>query len=91
MRDAAPCALLGSRHTLADPGLAESIDVVWAPVSSFALLQLFGRNAAVAGFVEELLPGTDVIPTATIYWILEQRNRNADRQRPHPPPQDKRF
>ena len=45
------------------PGAAESIDVVWAPISAFLLLQLFGRmDVAAFGMVEELLPFTDFIP-----------------------------
>ena len=54
------------------PGLGELIDVVWAPVSASIFLMTFGKKAAFGAafnFVEELLPGTDFIPTFTIAWF----------------------
>ena len=50
----------------------EAADVGWAPISAFLVYKLYG-NGLVAGiaFVEELLPGLDIIPTATIAWFLE--------------------
>lgn len=55
------------------PGLAEIIDVIWAPISGLILASMYkgntGKAAAVFGFLEEILPGTDVIPTFTLTWI----------------------
>jgi hypothetical protein len=55
------------------PGLAEIIDVVWAPVSGLLLAKMYkgnvGKVAGVFGFLEEIIPGTDIIPTFTITWI----------------------
>jgi hypothetical protein len=55
------------------PGLAESIDLVWAPLAGFLMTRMYpGRVGMVAGvltFVEEILPFTDVIPSFTITWI----------------------
>mmetsp|Transcript_13292 Transcript_13292/g.53312 ORF Transcript_13292/g.53312 Transcript_13292/m.53312 type:complete len:187 (+) Transcript_13292:157-717(+) len=54
------------------PGVGEVTDIAWAPISAFLIQYLFGNSAlATLAFVEELLPGFDVIPTATIAWILE--------------------
>jgi len=54
------------------PGLGEGVDIVFAPVLAVALKMLFRRNSvAIFGLVEELLPFTDFIPTATIAWFLE--------------------
>lgn len=54
------------------PGIGEVEDVVWAPISSFLMLQLFESNV-VAGleFAKEILPFTDIIPLATCVWVLE--------------------
>ena len=54
------------------PFLGEFADVVWAPIQ-FAFLQfMFGSFVvAVFGFCEELGPGTDFIPTATLAWLVQ--------------------
>jgi len=54
------------------PGIAETLDVVWAPISAFLVYKLYG-NIAIAVFngIEEIVPGTDIIPTATIAWLIE--------------------
>ncbi|CAN0086910.1 unnamed protein product [Pylaiella littoralis] len=53
------------------PGLGETTDLGWAPISSAMIFYLYG-NSIFAGlaFVEEILPGFDIIPTATIAWFL---------------------
>lgn len=53
------------------PALGELEDVVWAPISSYAVKQLFNSNVVSAiDFVKEALPGTDFIPVATLTWTL---------------------
>jgi len=55
------------------PGFAESIDFIWAPISGILLMKMykgtFGKLAGVFGFIEELVPFTDIIPTFTIAWF----------------------
>lgn len=55
------------------PGLAEYIDVVWAPLAGFLMAKMYkGRVGKVAGvltFLEEIIPFTDIIPSFTITWI----------------------
>lgn len=55
------------------PGIGEFTDVIWAPVSAWLMTKLYkGRAGKVAGvitFVEEALPGTDIIPTFTLMWL----------------------
>lgn len=55
------------------PGIGEFSDVIWAPVSGWLMTKLYkGREGKIAGvitFVEEALPGFDVIPTFTLMWI----------------------
>ena len=54
------------------PGLGEAVDVFYAPLEAFFLARLFRSNAiATIGLVEEGLPFTDAIPTATLAWVLE--------------------
>src|SRR3954449_803856 len=55
------------------PGLGEIVDVIWAPISAIIFFFLFGKKAAfgaIFNFAEELLPGTDFIPTFTIAWFI---------------------
>lgn len=55
------------------PVFAESIDVVWAPLSGLLLVIMYkgtaGKIAGLFGMVEELFPFTDIIPTFTITWF----------------------
>jgi len=55
------------------PGIGEFSDIVWAPLSGWLMTKLYkgkpGKIAGVITFVEEALPGLDVIPTFTLMWI----------------------
>jgi hypothetical protein len=68
------------------PGLGEFSDIVWAPLSGFIFYKLFGgkmgKFGGAFGFLEELLPFTDFIPTFTIAWFIKQRaiEKNKTRQ-----------
>jgi hypothetical protein len=54
------------------PGLGEWVDVVWAPVSGILFFIMFRSwKGALFDFTEEILPGTDIIPTFTIAWFLK--------------------
>lgn len=56
------------------PVLGEFADILWAPISGMLFFMLFGgwRGAmgGVFSFIEELLPGTDFIPSFTIMWLI---------------------
>lgn len=58
------------------PLIGEFADIIWAPLSAFIYYRAFGGKKAVFGsvfsFVEELLPGTDIIPTFTLTWLYQQ-------------------
>ena len=65
------------------PILGEFTDVIWAPLSAVIFLYTFGIKKGKAGsifsFAEEILPGTDFIPTFTIMWFwqyLSERKNN---------------
>ena len=55
------------------PGLGEFIDVAWAPASAYIMTKLYkGKRGKIAGavsFIEEIMPGMDVIPTFTLMWL----------------------
>lgn len=55
------------------PGIGEFSDIIWAPVSAWLMIKLYegkpGKIAGVISFVEEALPGFDVVPTFTIMWF----------------------
>jgi len=62
------------------PGVGEFADVVWAPLSFWLLTKMYpGRTGQVSGlisFVEEALPGTDLIPTFTLTWLYDTFKKN---------------
>jgi len=55
------------------PGVGEFSDIIWAPFSGWLMIKLYkGKTGKIAGaiaFVEEILPGFDVIPTFILMWI----------------------
>ncbi len=57
------------------PGLGEFTDILWAPLSGFIFYRTFGGwKGAVGGILngcEEILPGTDIIPSFTIMYFLK--------------------
>ena len=65
--------------TYAIPFLGEIADIVWAPLSAMIFFATFGGwKGALGGlgnFIEELLPGTDFIPSFTIMWFIQNSKR----------------
>jgi hypothetical protein len=61
------------------PFLGEFSDIFWAPISAVIFFISFGGwKGALGGlgnFIEEILPGTDFIPSFTIMWLLQQYNK----------------
>lgn len=55
------------------PFIGESFDIIWAPVAGFILNRMYkgtvGKVGGIIVFIEEILPGTDIIPTFTLSWI----------------------
>jgi hypothetical protein len=62
------------------PILGEFADIIWAPVSGLLFFMMFGgwRGAmgGVFSFFEELLPGTDFIPSFTIMWLMRRKQNS---------------
>ncbi|TCZ71824.1 hypothetical protein E0486_09465 [Flaviaesturariibacter aridisoli] len=61
------------------PVLGEVVDLIWAPISASIYYRMFGGKIGILGgafaFLEELLPGTDFIPTFTISWFIQYARR----------------
>ncbi len=55
------------------PGIGEFTDIIWAPLSGWLMTRLYkgkaGKVAGIINFVEELLPGLDIIPSFTLMWL----------------------
>lgn len=64
--------ILGSANEVI-PLVGELVDVVYAPIAALLLRQLFSGSNVVflLEFTEEILPFTDVLPLATICWVVE--------------------
>lgn len=55
------------------PFVGEFSDVIWAPLSAWLMTRMYrgkiGQAAGVFTFIEELVPGLDVIPSFTLMWL----------------------
>lgn len=62
------------------PGVGEFLDIIWAPVSGWLMTRMYrgnkGKVAGVIAFLEELIPGLDVIPSFTLMWLYTYVFRN---------------
>lgn len=49
------------------------LDIGWAPLSAYLMTKMYkGKTGKIAGvivFIEEAMPGLDIIPTFTFMWI----------------------
>jgi len=54
-------------------GFGELTDIVWAPISAYIMTKMYksqtGKIAGTISFIEEIMPGLDIIPTFTITWF----------------------
>lgn len=59
--------------TYAIPLIGPFLDLLWAPYAAKLMSEMYpgkkGKIASVIVFLEEILPGTDVIPTFTLMWL----------------------
>ena len=56
------------------PGIGELSDIVWAPASAYLMIKMYkgnkGKIAGAIAFIEEAMPGLDVVPTFTLMWLF---------------------
>jgi hypothetical protein len=61
------------------PFLGEFADVVWAPISAIIFFVTFGgwkgALGGIGNLIEEILPGTDFIPSFTLMWFFQEYGR----------------
>jgi hypothetical protein len=65
--------LIGSASYLI-PVVGEGLDLAWAPTQTILIMAMYDittPNLKYASFVEEVLPFTDIVPSATIGWACE--------------------
>ncbi|MEP3209830.1 MAG: hypothetical protein ABJN95_11605 [Maribacter sp.] len=59
--------------SFAIPFIGDFSDIIWAPIAAWLMTRMYkGRAGQAAGavtFVEEILPGLDIIPMFTIMWV----------------------
>jgi len=55
------------------PFIGSFSDIIWAPLAAWLMTRMYkgkaGQAAGFITFVEELMPGFDIIPTFTIMWF----------------------
>jgi hypothetical protein len=73
--------------TYSVPFIGEFADLLWAPISAAIFFKMFGgwkgAMGGVFNFIEELLPGTDFIPSFTLMWLwrnVGQRKQASNQQ-----------
>jgi hypothetical protein len=65
--------LIGSSSYLL-PFVGEGLDLAWAPTQTILIMAMYDTvtpSLKYVSFVEEILPFTDVVPSATIGWLIE--------------------
>ncbi len=59
--------------SFAIPLIGDFSDIIWAPISAWLMTRMYkgkiGQAAAVFNFIEEIIPGMDIIPSFTIMWF----------------------
>jgi len=64
---------LAGMATMAIPFVGPFLDLFWAPYAAKKMSEMYpgrkGKIASVLVFLEEILPGTDIIPTFTLMYL----------------------
>ena len=59
--------------SFAIPLIGDFSDIIWAPLAAWLMTRMYkgkvGQGAGIITFLEEIIPGLDVIPTFTIMWF----------------------
>lgn len=67
------------------PFIGEFSDVLWAPLAGWLMTRMYkgkiGQAAGVVAFVEEIIPGLDIIPTFTIMWVYTYMIKKGETKR----------
>ncbi|MBM1106893.1 hypothetical protein JQC67_12145 [Aurantibacter crassamenti] len=67
------------------PGIGAFSDIIWAPISAWIMTRMYkgkaGQTAGAITFLEELMPGLDILPTFTIMWFYTYVFKNAKQKK----------
>ncbi len=59
--------------SIALPFIGDFSDVLWAPLAGWLMTRMYkgkiGQAAGIVAFVEEIIPGLDIVPSFTIMWV----------------------
>ncbi len=59
--------------SFAIPLIGDFADIIWAPLAGWLMTRMYkgkiGQVAGVITFLEEIIPGLDVIPSFTLMWF----------------------
>lgn len=71
--------------SFAIPFIGEFSDLIWAPIAGWLMTRMYkgkiGQVAGVITFIEEIVPGLDVIPTFTLMWCYTYIFKRAPKSR----------
>lgn len=71
--------------SFAVPFVGEFSDVIWAPLSGWLMTRMYkgkiGQAAGIITFIEEIIPGLDLIPTFTIMWFYTYVYKSVKKQK----------
>lgn len=71
--------------SFAIPFIGEFSDIIWAPIAGWLMTRLYkgkiGQGAGIITFIEEIIPGLDIIPTFTLMWIYTYVIKKAPKSR----------
>ena len=71
--------------SFAIPFIGEFSDIIWAPIAAWLMIRMYkGRAGQAAGavtFIEEIIPGLDVIPTFTIMWLYTHVFKKTEKEK----------
>ncbi|MFL1895584.1 hypothetical protein ACJRPK_07765 [Aquimarina sp. 2-A2] len=59
--------------SMAIPFIGPFLDILWAPYAAKKMRAMYpgrkGKIASILTFIEEIIPGTDIIPSFTLMWM----------------------
>ncbi len=59
--------------SFAIPFVGEFSDIIWAPLAAWLMTRMYkgkiGQVAGIITFIEEIIPGFDLIPSFTLMWF----------------------
>ena len=71
--------------SFAIPFIGEFSDLIWAPVAGWLMTRMYkgkiGQGAGILAFIEEIVPGLDIIPTFTLMWMYTYVFKRASEKR----------